>query len=187
MRSASTFWSGLGAMRRNAFEAFGGFAHHPIEDIELGIRLSNAGKRIILDPRLQGTHLKDWNIYSMVRTDLFVRGIPWVSLLLENRGSASISALNLGWRHRLSALACVSLLAAVALWNIWIALAALILLVALNLSFYRLLARRQGFPRFIGGIVLHFLHHLVSVVAVPLGAMAYFSRGRNARSRMPGA
>ena len=184
---ASTFWAGLGAMRRDAFEALDGFAQHPTEDIELGIRLSKAGKRIVLDPRLQGTHLKDWSIYSMVRTDLFVRGIPWVGLLLENRGSASVSTLNLGWRHRLSALACVALLAAVALWSIWIALAALVLLVALNFSFYRLLARRQGFPRVIGGVALHVLHHLVSVAAVLLGVVAHVSRRRTAQRPAQGA
>ena len=173
---ASTFWAGLGAVRRDAFEACGGFVEHPIEDIELGMRLSQGGARILLDPTVQGTHLKNWSLYNMVRTDLFVRGVPWVGLLLQYRGSASTSTLNLGWRHRLSALACVALLAAVPLWNAWVALGGLALLVALNFPFYRLLARRQGLPRAVAGVALHVLHHVVSVTAVPLGVLAYYSR-----------
>lgn len=92
---AGTFWAGLGAVRRDAFEVSGGFLVHPLEDIELGMRLSKSGARILLDPDIQGTRLKAWSVWSMARTDLLVRGIPWVGLLPEYRGSASGSALNL--------------------------------------------------------------------------------------------
>src|SRR5512140_788295 len=49
---ASTFWAGLGAMRRTTFESCGGFTVHPIEDIELGMRLARDGKKIRLDPMI---------------------------------------------------------------------------------------------------------------------------------------
>ena len=39
-----------------------------IEDVELGGRLSGRG-RLVLDPALQGTHLKEWTLASMVVTD----------------------------------------------------------------------------------------------------------------------
>ena len=177
---ASTFWAGLGAVRRDAFEACGGFVEHPIEDIELGMRLSETGARIMLDPAVQGKHLKDWSLWSMLRTDLLVRGIPWVGLLLEHRGSANASALNLGWRHRLSAIASLGLVAAAALRSVSIAIVALVLLLALNLSFYKLLSHREGLPRAIGGVALHFLHHLVAVAALPLGILVYLARRRQA-------
>ncbi len=178
---ASTFWSGLGAVRRDAFEQCGGFIEHPIEDIELGMRLSERGARIVLDPGVQGQHAKEWTLWSMLRTDLLVRGIPWVGLLLEHRGSASTSTLNLSWRHRLSALACVALVASLLLGYPWPAVGALALLVALNIRFYNLLTRREGLPRAAAGVVLHFLHHLVAVVAVPAGTVAYFARRRRRR------
>ncbi|MDX6482586.1 MAG: hypothetical protein QOE95_357, partial [Gaiellaceae bacterium] len=59
---ATTFWAGLGAVRKAAFEAEGGFdaARYPepsVEDIELGMRLVASGRRIELDPAIQGTHL----------------------------------------------------------------------------------------------------------------------------------
>ena len=147
---------------------------------ELGMRLSVGGARIMLDPAIQGTHLKEWTLYSMVRTDLVVRGIPWVGLLLKHRGAIPPSGLNLGWRHRFSALACLALVAAAILGNLWIALVALVLLIALNLEFYRFLARRERIPRAIVGVGLHIVHQLVAVAAVPLGVLAHLTRRRNA-------
>ena len=175
---ATTFWAGLGAVRRRTFDAAGGFAEHPIEDIELGIRLSAAGAHILLDPRIQGAHLKAWSFWSMIRTDLTVRGIPWVGLLLQYRGTVSMSTLNLGWRHRLSALSSLVLVAALLVRSVIPAAIALGVLVALNLSLYGLLFRRTGIARGIGGIALHVVHHLVSVAAVPLGILRYFTRRR---------
>ena len=115
---ASTFWSGLGAIRRDAFLAAGGFdgerfPHPSIEDVDLGARLVADGARIVLDPAIQGTHLKAWTLRSMVRTDFARRGVPWVALLLRSgqlrdwpvRGrqtsghagtSSAATALNLG-------------------------------------------------------------------------------------------
>lgn len=97
---AATFWAGCGAVRREAFLELGGFdtARFPrpqIEDIDLGYRLRDRGGRILLDPAIQGTHLKRWDFRSMVRTDIRDRGIPWMRLLLERRGQRSL-ALNTG-------------------------------------------------------------------------------------------
>lgn len=180
---ATTFWAGLGTIRRNAFEAAGGFSVHPIEDIELGIRLTASGARIILDPTIQGTHLKAWNLVSMVRTDLLVRGIPWVRLLLEYRDSASTSALNLSWSHRLSALASLGIAGAIILRWWLVAVAALAALIALNVPFYRFLTSRLGILRLPAGIGLHVVHHLTSVAAVPLGLWQHLRRSDVATAR----
>lgn len=84
---ASTFWTGLGAVRRPVFETVGGFSPSEIlEDVEFGVRLKAAGHRILLDPAIQGTHLKDWTLVSMVKTDLFKRGIPWIEMALQRDG-----------------------------------------------------------------------------------------------------
>ena len=86
---ASTFWAGCGAVRRQSFLALSGFDaayDRPcIEDIEFGLRLSDAGRRIELDPSIQGTHHKRWTLRSMVATDIRQRAIPWSRLLLLNR------------------------------------------------------------------------------------------------------
>ncbi|WP_372784722.1 glycosyltransferase family 2 protein [Phenylobacterium sp.] len=80
---AQTFWTGLGAVRREAFDAIGGFAGVLLDDVEFGVRLSGAGYRIVLDTSIQGGHLKDWTLPLMVRTDVVMRGAPWIRLALE--------------------------------------------------------------------------------------------------------
>jgi GT2 family glycosyltransferase len=178
--AATTFWAGLGAIRRDVFAAAGGFdaERYPVpsvEDIDLGARLTAAGRRIELDPDVQGTHLKAWSLASMVESDFRHRGVPWVELLLRHRtGSA---ALNLGWRHRLSALASVA--AAVSLLRGRRAALAgsLAALVALNSSFYALLARRRGRLESALGVGLHALHHLAGALSVPAGIARFLRAG----------
>lgn len=86
---ASTFWSGCGAIRRalflehNGFDE--GFSRPAIEDIELGYRLTRAGRKIALDPSLQVTHLKRWTFWGLVKADICDRGIPWTELILRDR------------------------------------------------------------------------------------------------------
>jgi GT2 family glycosyltransferase len=183
---ATTFWAGLGAVRREDFLSVGGFDERrfpraSVEDIDLGMRLSRKGKSIVLDPVLQGKHLKRWSLSSMIRTDLLRRGVPWVRLLLEN--DASSGALNLSWRNRASAAASLTLLVALAARRPRPAGAACMLLLGLNSSFYLLLLSRRGIRQAATGIPLHVLHHIVSVVAVPIGVLDHLyarERGHSA-------
>lgn len=179
---ATTFWTGLGAVRSDAFRGIGGFDESVpfMEDIDLGMRLAARGARIELDPRVQGTHLKSWSVWGMVRTDFIGRGVPWVMLLLRHRGSAT--ALNLGWRYRLSALTALAGTLAVLRRRPLAGLAAALGLVALNLSFYRLLLRRRGPVEATAGVFLHTLHHLASIAAVPVGVLFHLL-DRNRRRR----
>jgi hypothetical protein len=173
---AATFWSGLGAVRRAAVATAGGFEDERrwLEDVELGARLNAARARVELDPAIQGTHLKAWTLGAMVRMDFAERGLPWVELALSGR--APSDALNLSWRHRLSAALCVGALAAALTRRPLRALAALLGLVALNRSFYGLLARRQGGARAAAGVGLHAVHHLAGAAAVPAGVALYALR-----------
>jgi hypothetical protein len=177
---AQTFWAGLGAVRREAFDAVRGFDSDrfktpSVEDIELGMRLSASGRRIKLDPSIQGKHLKAWTMVSMVRTDLLSRGVPWVGLLLQHRSGSG--ALNLGWRHRISAGSCVFGVGALAAQEVVLALPIPLLLVTLNRDFYSLLLRRGGPLTAAAGVFLHAVHHLTAVASVPLG-LAFHLRAR---------
>jgi GT2 family glycosyltransferase len=199
---AATFWSGLGAVRREAFEAAGGFdqalfrePHASVEDIDLGLRLAARGARTELDPQVQGTHLKAWTLGEMVKVDFARRGMPWVALLLRNRNGApaslqaeagvplSASALNLGWAHRLSAAACVIGVIGLATRRPGVAVLAAAALLGLNRPFYALLARRLGFGGMMAGVALHALHHLTAVCSAPAGAVLYLQW----RQRIPEA
>lgn len=177
----TTFWSGLGAVRREAFTAAGGFDESltAIEDIDLGLRLCDAGGRILLAPEVLGTHLKRWTLVSMVRTDLLHRGIPWARLMLRRR--TTTGGLNLGWRHRLSALASVVGAGALVARRPPAALAAVGALLLLNRDFYRLLARRRGPAEAAAGVGLHALHHLTGVAAVVAALAGHARERRTAR------
>jgi GT2 family glycosyltransferase len=165
-----TFWAGLGAIRREAFEAAGGFdaerfPHPSVEDIELGMRLRRRGGRIVLDRQTRGRHLKAWTPLSMVRTDFARRGVPWTRLLLREREHST--ALNLGWRRRLSAAASVCLLAALLGRRRRLAAAALLASLVLDRDLYALLGRRGGPKLLLAGVGLHQLHQLTAAASVP--------------------
>jgi GT2 family glycosyltransferase len=87
-RQATTFWAGCGAIRRQVFLDFGGFDEKfnspAIEDIELGYRLSQAGRKLLLRPDLQVKHLKQWGFRSMLKADFFYRALPWSELALQS-------------------------------------------------------------------------------------------------------
>ncbi len=177
---AETFWAGIGAVRRDAFFAVGGFdaerfPRPAVEDIDLGRRLRRRGERIELDPQVQGTHLKRWSLREMVRTDLAARGIPWARLQLEERELSS--ALNLSPAQRLSALASIAALAAAIRRRPVATAAALAAVLGLNRSFYALLIRRGGPGLALAGLPLQVLHHLVAALAVPAAALAHARAG----------
>ena len=115
---AETFWTGCGAVKRDVFMASGGFddkryTRPSIEDIELGYRLRTAGHRILLNKEIQVKHLKRWTLRGLVRTDIFDRGVPWTTLILERRRFPN--DLNLHMMQRLSAMLAYSMLVYVGL------------------------------------------------------------------------
>jgi glycosyltransferase involved in cell wall biosynthesis len=111
---ASTFWTGCGAILREVFLQHGGFdkiyKRPAIEDIELGYRLVLNGHKILLDRELQVTHLKLWSLWSIIKTDIVDRGIPWTELILRKHFMPN--DLNLRFSQRFS-VAVVFLLVAV--------------------------------------------------------------------------
>jgi GT2 family glycosyltransferase len=177
---AETFWAGLGAVRREAFDDAGGFdaGGYPkpsVEDIELGMRLRRRGARIVLDPRIRGRHLKAWTPGAMVVTDFGRRGVPWARLLLRE-GSGS-TALNLGRRRRASAAASVALLASLLARRPRPAAAALLANLFLDRDLYALLARRGGPKLLIAGVGLHQLHQLAAAASVPAALVLHLTAG----------
>ena len=118
--NATTFWAGCGAVRRSIFLEWGGFdtryQYPSVEDIELGIRLHQAGYRILLDPQTQVTHAKPWSLGSMLSCDLWSRGLPWTRLIL--RRHAFPNDLNLKYAQRFSVLS-AGLCAATFAFAVW--------------------------------------------------------------------
>jgi hypothetical protein len=177
-QEAETFWAGCGAVRREQFLAIAGFSESygrpSIEDIELGVRLREAGHRVLLRPEIQCTHLKRWTLCSLVRTDVFARAIPWTRLILKQ--GRMPSGLNTDGKSRLSALLAWLLLMGIvgalvgtlsggracALWSAGAVLACGSLISYLNAPLYRFFFR-HGDKRFVlTAVALHVFYLLYS-------------------------
>jgi glycosyltransferase involved in cell wall biosynthesis len=168
-REASTFWVGCGAIRRDAFQDLGGFyegyGRPAVADIELGLRLKEAGRRILLDPTVQVTHLKVWTLASLLKSDIFDRAMPWTRLIL-NRGRLP-DTLNPDLKSRIAALLAwteLTLLAA-GFWHpgAWVGfILTLMLQGLLNYRLYRLFFRKGGVRFLVAATGLHHLYLLYS-------------------------
>ncbi len=176
---AVTFWTGLGAVRREVLERCGGFDERErLDDVELGYRMAELGYRIQVSPDIQGTHLKRWTLASLVATDVLDRGIPWVRLLIRGRqprvrGTLSVRALD----QLLTTLAGMAGMAlAIGLvkggrgWLIGAGLALVAMIVA-DWRFLRWLSSRRGGFFALGVIPLRLLYFVLNVVSVGLALL----------------
>jgi len=174
---AATFWAGCGAVRKNVFLELNGydykrFAEPSIEDIELGYRMREKGYKIKLDKNLQVTHLKHWGWYSMIKTDIFNRAVPWSRLILQTKSLPK--DMNLRISDRVSTalvgilLFCLFLLL-LSVLNIYdpvststiLVIAALVIigLLFLNRDLYGFFLSKRGVAFTLKVIPLHFLYY----------------------------
>ena len=174
--SASTFWAGCGAIRRNVFLTEGGFDENfpvpSIEDIELGSRILRSGHDILLAKELQVKHLKKWSLGGMLTTDLLRRASPWTQLML--RQGQMVNDLNVKTRDRLSVvLAFVLVIAVVAAWwwpVAWVfAGAVVVTLAALNADLLGFFLGRRGVVFTLRAIPLYWMYLVVCGLGFGLG------------------
>jgi glycosyltransferase involved in cell wall biosynthesis len=188
---AVSFWAGCGAIRKQVFLEMGGFdaAQFPrpsIEDIELGYRMVGAGKKVLLDKRIQAKHLKRWTLTKLLRADIFDRAVPWAKLIMKTRWLPR--DLNLGYRARLSAIFVALLVLDLvvlpfSLANFWWAPPAFHLgfvicgivagLVVVNHRMYRWFHQRRGFWFTLRVVLFHWFYYFYSGVVFVCCALAY--------------
>lgn len=169
---ATTFWSGIGLIKADVFREFGGyddvlFTHPSIEDVELGMRLINAGNRIRLVPGAQGTHWKDWTLWRVWHTDVVRRALPWSRLIAD--GQVAEADLNLAKKERMLAVLALStplaLLGGFFFAPLWLAAAAAVMLYVIGIfPFVRVLARRMNPAQLLAAIGLHLCYHIYASV-----------------------
>ncbi len=169
---ASTFWSGCGVIRRDIFLSMGGFdpgyVRPSIEDIELGYRLHRNGLPIHLAKQIQVTHLKQWSLWSILKTDIRDRALPWTELI--HRSGYLPNDLNLQTSGRVSALCVLALtLCLLAGWEnplLWLGcLPPVGILLAYNRGLYAFFARRRGWWFLLRALPLHWLYFSYSALA----------------------
>jgi len=181
---ASTFWTGCGAIKRSRFMALGGFdiqryRRPSIEDIDLGYRLKQAGGRIRLAKQIQVKHLKAWNLFSLLKSDIFDRGIPWTRLILRHKVFAR--DLNLQTHNRVSVVAIYGLLLALITGvfypqGLFIGVGLAVLLVWLNLDLYRFFYHKRGFLFTLRVIPLHWLYYFYNAISFGGGMLLYWQQ-----------
>jgi hypothetical protein len=183
---AETFWTGCGAVRRDAFLRVGGFdaerfPRPQIEDVDLGYRLRAAGCRILLRPEIQCTHLKTWTLPAMIVTDLRDRGIPWTLLALRSGSSSRRATLNLKPREKvctaLVGLAGLLALTALALQSLpWLALAAVPVagMLGLNAPLLRWFARERGVAFALAVVPLRVLYYCINGLSAASGWILFW-------------
>lgn len=166
-QSASTFWTGLGAVRKVTFDTLGGFDPDQrfMEDIGFGHKLKTAGYTIRLDPDLQGSHLKNWSLVGFMRTDLLHRAIPWTRLIKNKSASKTLNVSMSGMASVISAFASILSLcllpvsAPLASASFAICIAAMC---CLNFGFLTRLAKLNGGFESLSGVLVLWLHFLMA-------------------------
>ncbi len=196
---AATFWTGCGAMRATTYRALGGldeqtYPRPSIEDIDLGYRLRRRGGKIHLLKAMHCTHLKRWTVASLLRSDIFERGLPWTRLLwrenVAQRGTSvdnrpPLLDLNLQIAGRVSVVAAGlgvgALAGAVSAPPLGlVALVCATVLLALNRDLYLFFFRQRGFWFTLGAVFWHWLYFLYSGLSFALGTLQYWLQGASA-------
>ena len=180
--NASTFWTGCGAIKRTRFLELDGFdvkryRRPAIEDIDLGYRLKKAGGQILLAKQVQVKHLKAWTLPSLLKSDIFDRGIPWTRLIL--RDNVFAKDLNLQTHNRVSVVAvyCLLLALLVGLWQplgwvIAVGLAALLLW--LNLDLYHFFYQKRGLFFACRVVPMHWLYYFYNAISFGCGLLLFW-------------
>jgi glycosyltransferase involved in cell wall biosynthesis len=187
-RKASTFWSGCGAVRRDVYARLGGFdarryPYPSIEDIELGYRVIADGGEIVLEPALQGKHLKEWRLGNLLHTEVFRRAIPWSLLMLERKQLTD--DLNVGRSERVRALLAIALwtatlAAAVGLLSPWWVLVMLAVTLVANQALVAFFAARRGVWFAARAFLYHQFYYLYSSAAFATAIVQRALRPRRA-------
>lgn len=184
----STFWSGFGAVRREAFDAVEGFdpavtSGADVEDIHLGYRLRAAGYRIVLDPALQVSHHKRYTVRGIISSDLFHRAVPWTRAMLHERTfntdlnlrSSALGSTVLAWATLLSPLGAL----AFGPWALLAVPALLVGWVVLNLPFLRYVAEAWDLRGAVASGALLFLYYIYGPLGAFLGVWHHLLRRRD--------
>jgi hypothetical protein len=126
-------------------------------------------------------------MYSLLRTDIFQRAIPWARLIFAS--SRLPADLNLDWKSRVSAICVWGLLPLfmIGLWfsAAWIGVCVLAgFVIAANFPLYQFFARRGGPGFAIGAVLLHFLYLFYGSLAFGLVAVEHLISKKHQKSNL---
>lgn len=167
--TATHFWTGLGAVRRDLFTTLGGLDQttwaRNMEDVEFGHRIVDCGHTIAVMPDVEGTHHKALTVTSMTRIDLCDRAIPWSTLMLRQGLRTDPFVVSPGRAIAAGATALTALGLAASPFSRkgrFMTIGALAGFVAVNASLFSFFARVRGVAFAVATVPLHLLHTAAS-------------------------
>ncbi|MBF0274662.1 MAG: glycosyltransferase family 2 protein [Nitrospinae bacterium] len=177
---ASTLWTGCMAIYRKTFFELNGFEEEfdcgSIEDIDLGYRMKEKGYQIYLDKSIQVTHLKKLTFFSLVKTDLFNRAIPWTKIMLRN--NVMSSDLNIKSSNKFGVLITFLLLLAIFFQSISttipLILSFFVIVYLLNIKFFHFIYKEKSFIFVIKALCMVSLFYLYSGFGMIMGTCCFF-------------
>jgi len=189
---AATFCGGFGGIKRDIFFDFGGFNenYRSLEDMEFGYRLYQGGCKIFLNKGIRVTHCKKYTFFSLIKSDVMNRAVPWTKLMLDRR--IFRSDLNVKTNNVLSVpvafLILFNLPLVYFLPKSAFALLSLIgLFLLLNQKFFRFVLKERGAKFTIKAILMNWFSYLYSGVGLIIGLTgftkeSYFNSGLKTKS-----
>jgi glycosyltransferase involved in cell wall biosynthesis len=184
--NATTFCGGFGAMKREVFLEFGGFneKHRVLEDIEFGYRLHKAGHKILLAKDIQVTHCKKYSFFSLVKSDLLDRAIPWTRLMLSNK--IFKKDLNVKTHNIISVFLSFIILLNLAIillipQSIYVIVPLILFLFYLNRNFLIFILKEKGMVFTAQSIMMNWFSYLYSGVGLLIALFSYI-RTENVKS-----
>lgn len=187
-----SFFTACGFIWKKTFEQVEGFdgsiTTTALEDVDLGIRLAKSGYKILLDKSVQVVHLKRYTFFSLVKSDVFNRAVPYTVLFIQHK--IFNSELSTGSNNIMSVLLLyISILMEIMLRLLKIhnfkiyRIITPCLLFLLNAKFYICMKRKYTLSFMIKGITMHWLGYFYSGLGVAFGMCSYLYKYFGSKNR----
>ena len=175
----NSFWTGCGAIRKSVFNAVGGFnapfLHgNSIHDIELGYRLRKNNLTIYNAKHIQVKHLKVLDLREWIYTDICIRGVPWITIMLNYKDlSLKLNANVSGIISLISAWSIVALMGASFISGFFMygALIMLAVFLAINGPLFKFFAQKKNFLFSLICVFYLFVYYINCGVCVLAGVL----------------
>jgi len=174
------FTISLGAIKRDVFEAVGGFDEEykkaDVEDYEIGHRLVEKGFKLFQDPLIQADH-RDISSFPHLLSTVFRRGRMWMSLFFKRRRlDKGYVTPGRSFGLILSLVSLMALLGSVVFPSlIYTACFSIILFLISDGGFLWFLLREQGTLSFIPLVVIHYFTSLARAFGAVAGTFDYIT------------
>lgn len=176
------------AIKKDVFKKVGGFdsnfpPHSAAEDVDLGLRLKKLNHPILLNRKLEVTHLKSYTLKSLLKTE-FIKVVSNVKLMLRSESfrdypvskNRKRDMLNIIFSIALSLLIFMSFLSIFFVQNwdsIGIFLSLVIVFISLNCQLLNLIGKEKGFLTALGCLPIVYLDMLTAQIALIFGLIDF--------------